>query len=146
MKQHSLSALRNQYYQYAKRMITIIRDRFLTKPLLIWCLSFSVFSQNVLHIKSIFSFDITSGFVSDVFPIYGMRRKPYLTIGALVYSSAFMLYALAAVDNVVRLDIISFCIAYFAMLQTAVRSPQPSRGTEEIARIIFCCCQWEWCR
>jgi hypothetical protein len=47
-----------------------------------------------------------------------------------------MLYALAAVDNVVRLDIISFYIAYFAMLQTAVRSPQPSRETEEIARII----------
>jgi BT1 family len=44
-----------------------------------------------------------SGFMSDVFPIYGMRRKPYLTIGALVYSSAFMLYALAAIDNVVRL-------------------------------------------
>jgi hypothetical protein len=37
-----------------------------------------------------------------VCPIYGMRRKPYLTIGALLYSGAFVLYALAAVDNVVR--------------------------------------------
>ena len=43
------------------------------------------------------------GFLSDVCPIYGMRRKPYLTIGALLYSGAFVLYALAAVDDVVRI-------------------------------------------
>jgi BT1 family len=54
--------------------------------------------------------------MSDVFPIYGMRRKPYLTIGALVYSSAFMLYALAAIDNVVRLVVILFTRKYTVLL------------------------------
>ena len=48
-------------------------------------------------------FTIHSGFLSDVCPIYGMRRKPYLTIGALVYSAAFVLYSVSSVDNVVSI-------------------------------------------
>ena len=47
------------------------------------------------------SWCIFSGFLSDVCPIYGLRRKPYLTIGALVYSAAFLLYAILGMDNLV---------------------------------------------
>jgi BT1 family len=67
--------------------------------------------------------------MSDVFPIYGMRRKPYLTIGALVYSSAFMLYALAAIDNVVRLGVILFTRNY-TVLRMATASSRSRRKSK----------------
>lgn len=54
------------------------------------------------------SLKLAFGFLSDACPIYGMRRKPYLTIGALVYSGAFVLYSLSAVDNVIFLAVCIF--------------------------------------
>lgn len=49
------------------------------------------------------SFKLIFGAVSDAVPIYGRHRKPYLTMGALLYSAAFVSYSLMAVDNVVLL-------------------------------------------
>lgn len=45
------------------------------------------------------SLKLVFGFLSDSCPIYGMQRKPYLTIGALVYSFAFIAYGMCGVDN-----------------------------------------------
>ena len=49
------------------------------------------------------SYKLLFGFVSDAVPIYGHHRKPYLTIGALVFSAAFLSYALSAIDHIVWL-------------------------------------------
>jgi MFS family permease len=54
------------------------------------------------------SLKLAFGFLSDACPIQGMRRKPYLTMGALLYSSAFVFYALCAVDNAVLLAVCIF--------------------------------------
>jgi len=49
------------------------------------------------------SLKLIFGFLSDACPIGGMHRKPYLTIGALAYSAAFISYSLMNMDNVVLL-------------------------------------------
>lgn len=46
------------------------------------------------------SLKLIFGFLSDAVPILGMHRKPYLAIGALVYSSAFLMYAMSGSRNV----------------------------------------------
>ena len=48
------------------------------------------------------------GFISDACPIAGMHRKPYLTIGALLYSAAFIMFALVEKDSFVFLSISTF--------------------------------------
>jgi hypothetical protein len=48
------------------------------------------------------------GFLSDVFPIAGQHRKPYLSIGALLYSVALISYALSGVEDVVMLALALF--------------------------------------
>lgn len=45
------------------------------------------------------SLKLVFGFLSDSCPMYGMQRKPYLTMGALVYSFAFLTYAFCGIDN-----------------------------------------------
>jgi len=52
------------------------------------------------------------GFMSDALPVAGSHRKPYLCMGALLYSSMFMLYALAGVDDI---RLLAICI-FFATL------------------------------
>jgi hypothetical protein len=54
------------------------------------------------------SLKLVFGFISDAFPICGMQRKPYLTIGALLYSFAFMTYGLMGVDSIVMLSLCIF--------------------------------------
>lgn len=49
------------------------------------------------------SLKLVFGFISDVFPIYGLHRKPYLTIGAIIYSLFSVLYAISEKDDVVLL-------------------------------------------
>jgi len=66
--------------------------------------------QNTIYIlQSIpWSLKLVFGFISDAFPIYGMQRKPYLTIGALLYSIAFISYAIIGIDNLTMLSICVF--------------------------------------
>ena len=52
------------------------------------------------------------GFLSDAVPIYGMHRKPYLTMGTLLYSLAFILYSFSNHDSVVKL---AMCIFFGTM-------------------------------
>jgi MFS family permease len=49
------------------------------------------------------SLKLIFGFISDVFPIFGLHRKPYLTIGAIIYSVASVLYAMSEHDNILLL-------------------------------------------
>jgi hypothetical protein len=49
------------------------------------------------------------GFISDAFPICGMHRKPYVAIGALLYSGSFILYSFFATHNITFL---SSCIFF----------------------------------
>jgi hypothetical protein len=49
------------------------------------------------------SLKLLFGFLSDAIPIYGMHRKPYLTMGALIYSFAYFAYAWLGSDNIVLL-------------------------------------------
>jgi hypothetical protein len=49
------------------------------------------------------SLKLIFGFLSDSCPIGGLHRKPYLTMGALAYSAAFISYAFMKADNVVLL-------------------------------------------
>lgn len=54
------------------------------------------------------SMKLVFGFVSDSCPIYGMQRKPYLTIGAITYSLAFLTYSLCNIDNTAFLALCIF--------------------------------------
>jgi hypothetical protein len=54
------------------------------------------------------SLKLAFGFLSDAVPIFGMHRKPYLTAGAVLYSTVFLLYSLSGVDHVVFLAICMF--------------------------------------
>jgi MFS family permease len=45
------------------------------------------------------SLKLVFGFLSDSCPIYGMQRKPYLTIGALLYSFAFITYGMCGINS-----------------------------------------------
>lgn len=58
------------------------------------------------------SLKLIFGFISDTTPIMGMHRKPYLFIGSIMYSMAYLLYSLSGQDNVTLLAI---CI-FFATL------------------------------
>jgi hypothetical protein len=62
--------------------------------------------QNTISILQTlpWSLKLVFGFISDAFPIFGMHRKPYLTFGALLYSSAYISYALIGSHNVVFLS------------------------------------------
>ena len=54
------------------------------------------------------SLKLVFGFVSDAFPIWGMQRKPYLTMGALLYSLAFLTYSLVGADHIAFLAVCVF--------------------------------------
>jgi sugar phosphate permease len=49
------------------------------------------------------SLKLLFGFISDAVPIFGLHRKPYLTMGAVLYSFAFILYAAAGRDSILLL-------------------------------------------
>jgi hypothetical protein len=55
------------------------------------------------------SLKLLFGFLSDACPIKGMHRIPYLTIGSLVYSAAFIGYSLYGTDDV---SILAVCIFF----------------------------------
>jgi hypothetical protein len=50
---------------------------------------------------------ILFGFMSDACPIYGMHRKPYLAIGALLFSGSYVLYSCVEKNNI---TLLSTCI------------------------------------
>ena len=54
------------------------------------------------------SLKLVFGFLSDSVPIYGMQRKPYLAIGTVLYSFAFIAYAISGVDSVTFLALCIF--------------------------------------
>ena len=54
------------------------------------------------------TFKLIFGFLSDAVPINGMHRKPYLTIGALLYSTAFILFSLVGKDSIIYLSLSIF--------------------------------------
>ena len=61
--------------------------------------------QNTISILSSlpWSLKLIFGFLSDSFPIRGMHRKPYLSMGALIYSLASFFYALIESDDILTL-------------------------------------------
>ena len=50
------------------------------------------------------SLKLVFGFLSDTVPIFGLHRKPYLAIGAMLYSFAYMTYSVMGWHNVVFLS------------------------------------------
>lgn len=54
------------------------------------------------------SMKLVFGFLSDSVPIYGMQRKPYLAIGTVMYSFAFIAYAISGVDSITLLALCIF--------------------------------------
>ena len=58
------------------------------------------------------SLKLIFGFLSDAVPIFGMHRKPYLAIGAMVYSGSFLLYAFSNTEDVFFLA----CCIFFGTL------------------------------
>jgi hypothetical protein len=54
------------------------------------------------------SFKLVFGFLSDLVPIFGLHRKPYFTLGAIIYSLASLYYATSEVDDVVFLALSIF--------------------------------------
>ena len=54
------------------------------------------------------TFKLIFGFISDVLPICGMHRKPYLTIGSLLYSAAFIIFSMVGQDSFVYLALSIF--------------------------------------
>lgn len=54
------------------------------------------------------SLKLLFGFLSDAIPIYGMHRKPYLTMGALIYSFAYFTYAWFHINNISFLAVCIF--------------------------------------
>ena len=73
------------------------------------------------------SLKLVFGFISDILPIWGQHRKPYLSLGALVYSAALILYAMSGVHDVVILALAIFVatlgmVTMDVMADTMVRS------------------------
>jgi MFS family permease len=54
------------------------------------------------------SFKLVFGFISDAFPLFGQKRKPYLVIGIIICSSFSMLYTMVMEDSVIMLAITVF--------------------------------------
>lgn len=54
------------------------------------------------------SLKLVFGFLSDICPIAGQHRKPYLSIGALLYSIALISYSLSGAEDVVILALAIF--------------------------------------
>jgi len=65
------------------------------------------------------SMKLIFGFMSDAFPMFGLHRKPYLTMGALLYSTAFILYAVCRIEHVAWLAICIF-VATVGLIQMDV--------------------------
>lgn len=87
-------------------------DSFITTPLNIYMVSVLNAEppiQTTLGILQTlpWSLKLLFGFISDAFPIAGAHRKPYLIMGSIIYSGAFILYSMSASDNVMFL---AFCI------------------------------------
>lgn len=69
--------------------------------------------QGTINILSTlpWSLKIIFGFISDAVPIFGMHRKPYLTLGCIIYSAAFLYYAyLAGIQDIHDEMILSYVI------------------------------------
>jgi hypothetical protein len=49
------------------------------------------------------SLKLMFGFISDAFPIQGMHRSPYLTMGTLIYSFAFLFYGVMGTNDILLL-------------------------------------------
>eukprot|EP01041_Mallomonas_annulata_P009278 gene9278-19257_t len=63
--------------------------------------------QNAIRILRTlpWSLKLVYGFISDAFPIFGLHRKPYLVIGALLNSVAFFVYSASGANDFVFLGI-----------------------------------------
>jgi Na+/melibiose symporter-like transporter len=101
-----------------------IADSFITTPLNVYMvetLNAQPKMQSVIGILQTlpWSMKLFFGFLSDTCPINGMHRKPYLTIGSLLYSLPYMLYALFGQHDVILLAISVF-IAMLGLIQTDV--------------------------
>eukprot|EP01039_Chlorochromonas_danica_P009548 gene9548-10553_t len=86
---------------------------FLSTPLNIYLVEYlnaEPQMQNTIGILQTlpWSLKLAFGFLSDAVPMYGMHRKPYLAIGAVLYSTAFMAYAILGVHSVVFLSACTF--------------------------------------
>lgn len=66
--------------------------------------------QNQIKILRLlpWSLKLVYGFISDTFPLCGMKRKPYLLIGALLNTGAFLLYSVSATNHFILLAICVF--------------------------------------
>lgn len=86
---------------------------FLSTPLniyLVEVLNAEPQMQNTIGILQTlpWSLKVAFGFLSDAFPINGLHRKPYLAIGAIMYSTAFIAYSVLGKHDVVLLSLSIF--------------------------------------
>jgi MFS family permease len=106
---HPYHLLRKENFAIAMAYLSVgIVTSLISTPLnvyLVEVLNAEPQMQNTIGILQTlpWSLKLLFGFLSDSCPIRGMHRKPYLTIGALVYSFAYMGYAWYGKDDVVVL-------------------------------------------
>ena len=86
---------------------------FMSTPLniyLIEILNAEPAMQNTINILCTlpWSFKLFYGFLSDACPLYGMHRKPYLTLGLVIYSISSMAYAILQINHTITLALSLF--------------------------------------
>lgn len=124
LKQHNLEVENDPalpYSIYRPQNIAIVMayfsigltGSFLSTPLNVYLvehLNAEPQMQNTIGILQTlpWSMKVVFGFLSDACPIGGMHRKPYLIIGAFLYSLSFMMYSWLGIHNVVYLAISIF--------------------------------------
>jgi MFS family permease len=79
-------------------------ESFLTTPLNIYMVNVLNAEPPIQSTMTIlqtlpWSMKLLFGFISDAVPIAGAHRKPYLVMGSILYSGAFILYALVAAHS-----------------------------------------------
>jgi hypothetical protein len=67
------------------------------------------------------SLKLVFGFISDIVPINGLHRKPYLTLGALIYSTSYITYAFSDINDAAVLALCIF-IGTLGMIMMDVMS------------------------
>ena len=84
------------------------------------------------------SLKLVFGFISDVFPIYGLHRKPYLTIGALIYSVASILYAISDEDNIIGLAVSLFIATLGMIMLDVMADTMVMSKTSSVKHFLVC--------
>ena len=120
-----------------------ISTSFITTPLSVYMvteLGAEPQAQNTIGVLTTlpWSFKLACGFISDVLPLCGSRRRSYMAIGALVFATSYLLLAWLGAPSLGELSVLLFLATVGAIMvdvmadtlvvERAAYEPEASRG------------------